>query len=115
MIPTPAMTGGGAAAALATLGERLPTGGVSTPHAARELETVFLVQLLQVMRKTVPQSDFLPKSAERDVYDGMFDRTIAEAMAAGDPLGFERALKVPGQPADTATGKKDRASQGGLR
>lgn len=116
MSPFPAMaSGSGAAAALASLGERLPTGTGSTPHVARELETIFLTQLLQVMRKTVPQSDFLPKSAERDVYDGMFDRTVAEAMASQDPLGFERALKVPGNPPDTDVGKNPSWSQGGHR
>ena len=115
-MPTPVVPGvEGAAAALAGLGDRLPRQGESTPRVARELETVFLSQLLQVMRKTVPENDYLPKSAERDVYDGLFDRTIAESMSASDPLGFERALKVRNEAADTVPGMEERPSQGGLR
>jgi Rod binding domain-containing protein len=93
--------GAGAAAALANLGASFPTGRTTTQKVSRELETVFLTQLLQTMRKTVPQSDFLPKSPERDVYDGMFDRTMAETIAQQDPLGFDRSLKVSGTPADS--------------
>lgn len=115
MTPPVALGADGAAAALGALPERLPRPGERAPHAARELETVLFTQLLQVMRKTVPDNDYLPKSAERDVYDGMFDRTVAEAMAASDPLGFEQALKVPDQAADTVPGAEERASQGGLR
>ena len=61
-------------------------GGVE--QAARQLEVTFLTQLLQAMRKTVPESDFLPKSPERDVYNGAFDTAAAEALAAQDPLGI---------------------------
>lgn len=99
-------SGGGAAAALAGLGASFPDGKVPAKRVAKELETVFLTQLLQSMRKTLPQSDFLPKSAERDVYDGMFDRTVAETMAAQDPLGFERSFKIPEPSADSRTGGK---------
>ncbi len=107
--------GAGAAAALANLGAQLPTGRTTTQKVTRELETVFLSQLLQTMRKTVPQSDFLPKSPERDVYDGMFDRTIAETMAQQDPLGFDRALKVSGTPADSPNASKVSTGGEGLR
>ena len=105
--------GAGAAAALANLGTSLPTGRTTTQKVTRELETVFLTQLLQTMRKTVPQSDFLPKSAERDVYDGMFDRTIAETIAKQDPLGFDRSLKVSGTPADSPTASKTSTAREG--
>ena len=98
---SPLDAGAGAAELLANLGTSVPTGHTTTQKVTRELETVFLTQLLQTMRKTVPQSDFLPKSPERDVYDGMFDRTIAETMARQDPLGFDRSLKVPETPADS--------------
>ncbi|MFN8542735.1 MAG: hypothetical protein U0807_00775 [Candidatus Binatia bacterium] len=60
--------------------------------AGRELETTFLTQLLGALRKTVPQSDFLPRSPSRDVFDGVFDRAVAEAMAARDPLGVVKTM-----------------------
>ncbi len=59
---------------------------------AHELSVVFLTQLLQVMRRTVPDSGMLPKSPARDVYEGAFDRSVAEAMAVRDPLGLVHAL-----------------------
>ena len=68
-------------------------GGVKgVEQAAQQLEVTFLTQLLQAMRKTVPESDFLPRSAEGDVYNGAFDTAIAESLAARDPLGLVPAL-----------------------
>ena len=86
--------------------------------AARELEVVFFTQLLQAMRRTVPESDLLPRSPERDVYDGMFDRSVAEAMAARDPLGLVQTLggsglKPHGGPADTRDGGPGSGNPGG--
>jgi Rod binding domain-containing protein len=60
--------------------------------AAIELQSLFLTQLLRAMRATVPENDLLPRSPMRDAYEGMFDRSVAEALAAGDPLGLVRAL-----------------------
>ncbi len=83
--------------------------------AVGELEVMFLTQLIQAMKKTVPENDFLPPSPARSVYEGAFDRTVAEAMAAGDPLGLGRTLgeapglKVAPDSADTVT---DRKAQG---
>ena len=85
--------------------------------AAKELEVLFLAQLLAAMRKTVPESDFLPRAPERSVYDGMFDRAVAEAMAAGDPLGLvprlgNDGLKIPNGRADTPVGSRQAAVRG---
>ena len=84
----------------------------ATPEAARQVETLFLTQLLKEMRKTVPDSDFLPRSAEREVYEGAFDEAVAGAIAKGDPLGLVARLggaplKNSGPPADTAVGKQE--------
>ncbi len=80
-------------------------------RAARELEAVFLTLVLRAMRRTVPESDFLPKAPSRDVYDGMFDRAVAETLAAEDPLGLVPALtpkaglKSGPEPADDRGGR----------
>jgi Rod binding domain-containing protein len=82
--------------------------------AAGELEVMFLTQLLREMRRTVPQSDFLPPSPARTVYEGAFDRAVAGAMAERDPLGLVRTLgeapelKFTGARADTDVGHQDR-------
>ena len=79
------------------------------PAAAKALEVLFLTQLLRAMRKTIPENDLLPRSPARDVYEGVFDRTVAAAMAERDPLGMvhsigEGVLKPGPEPADTAVG-----------
>ena len=91
---------------------RRAPGGAQSPAAretaARAVEVMFLTQLVKAMRDTVPESDFLPRSPARSVYEGVFDRTLAESIAERDPLGFVRsiagppALKSAGDPADTA-------------
>ena len=76
------------------------------PAAAKELEVVFLTQLLRAMRKTIPENDLLPRAPARDVYEGVFDRSVAASMAEQDPLGIVRGigLKVGAGPADTKVG-----------
>jgi Rod binding domain-containing protein len=87
--------------------------------AAGELQVLFLTQLIRALRATVPESDFLPASPSRSLYEGAFDRSIAEAMAAGDPLGLVRTLgeapdlKISRQPADTAVGSQKAGSHEG--
>lgn len=90
--------------------------GMARREAARQVEALFLTQLLKAMRRTIPQNDFLPRSPARDVYEGMFDRSIAEAIGKGDPLGLvERLGAEPGgglkdlrQPADSGVGDQKR-------
>lgn len=90
-----------------------PRGPEARRAAATELQVMFLTQLIKAMRRTVPESDFLPRSPARDVYEGVFDRSVAEAMAARDPLGLVRTLaggdglKFEEHPADTVTGDQD--------
>ncbi len=88
--------------------ERQPA-AKAAPAAAKEVEVLFLTQLLRAMRKTIPENDLLPRSPARDVYEGVFDRTVAAAMAERDPLGMvhsisEGVLKPGPEPADTAVG-----------
>jgi Rod binding domain-containing protein len=71
---------------------RRAPGDRARTEAARELEVTFLTEMLGAMRKTVPESDFLPRAPSRDVYDGLFDRAVAEAMATRDPLGVVKAM-----------------------
>jgi Rod binding domain-containing protein len=66
--------------------------GAARRAAATELETVFMGQLLAALRKTVPESDYLPASPSRQVYEGAFDRAVAESLAARDPLGLVRLM-----------------------
>ena len=80
-------------------------------RAIKELEVVLFAQMLSAMRKTVPDNDFLPRSPSRDIYDGAFDRSVAEKLAETDPLGLTRTLgqallKSEVEAADSSDGKK---------
>jgi Rod binding domain-containing protein len=91
---------------------RRAAGGDARRVVAAELQVLFLSQLLGAMRRTIPESDFLPRSPARSVYEGIFDRSIASALAAGDPLGLVRllggdpALKSSGPSADKPVGSQ---------
>lgn len=82
--------------------------------AARELQVVFLTQLMEAMRRTVPDSGLTEASPARKVYEGAFDRVVAETLARNDPLGMvqqlgkpadSRELKVLEKAAETASGQ----------
>jgi Rod binding domain-containing protein len=80
-------------------------------RAVKELEVVLFAQMLAAMRKTIPENDLLPRSPSRDVYDGAFDRAVAEKLAENDPLGLTRTLgqellKSRVEAADSSDGKK---------
>jgi len=90
---------------------RRATGPKATQAAAKELEVVFLSQLIQAMKKTIPKNDFLPEAPSRETFDGVFDRTMASAIAERDPLGLVAKLSGPGlkesaNSADTMKGRE---------
>jgi hypothetical protein len=74
--------------------------------AARELQVAFFTQLIEALRRTLPEDSedsLLPRSPTRDVYDGLFDRELASMLVANDPLGLVARLgdggeKEPGGP-----------------
>lgn len=60
--------------------------------AALALEQTFFAQLLEAMRRTIPESGLFPRSPMRTTYEGMFDRAISEKLAESDPLGLVAQL-----------------------
>jgi hypothetical protein len=106
--PAPLGAGDADAGRLDAIRRLPPTAGKAA--AAGELQVMFLTQLMQAMRRTIPENDFLPPSPARSVYEGAFDRAVANSMAERDPLGLvasmggERGLKVAPPPTDTVTG-----------
>ncbi|MDQ7001364.1 MAG: rod-binding protein [Ghiorsea sp.] len=66
-----------------------------------QFESMFLQQMMSAMRKTIPESDFLPRGYADSVYDSMMDQAIAESGSKQAPLGLAmnmyRQLERDGQ------------------
>lgn len=71
--------------------------------AAHELGEVFFTQLIAALRQTLPDGLF-PKVPGRDVYESMFDRQLAQELAAEDPLGLVEQLAPEAEGAGSVAG-----------
>ncbi len=60
--------------------------------ACCQFESVFLQQMMAAMRKTVPESESLPRGYANDMYDGMMDQAIAESGSKKAPLGLAMSM-----------------------
>ncbi|MEA3241269.1 MAG: rod-binding protein [Pseudomonadota bacterium] len=56
--------------------------------ACRQLESLFLSQLLQEMRKTVPQGGAIPENNGASLYQSLFDNHLADLMAKQQAAGL---------------------------
>lgn len=57
-----------------------------------QLESLFIFQLLQTMRKTVPNSGLFEKGFVHDLYHSLFDQEIAQQIARRGGLGLQSFL-----------------------
>ena len=56
--------------------------------AARQFESLFIQQMLQGMRDTVPESDLIDGGLAEEIYEGMLDQEYAEKMAESGNMGL---------------------------
>lgn len=68
-------------------GQKVPASELH--ETSRQFESVFVRQLLKVMRETVPESDFLDSGMAGNVYSGMLDDRLANVAAEGGGIGLE--------------------------
>lgn len=60
--------------------------------ACCQFEAMFLQQMMAAMRKTVPESEFLPRGYADNMYEGMMDQAIAESGSKHAPLGLATSI-----------------------
>lgn len=65
-----------------------PVKASALKQVSEEFEAVFVRQLLEIMRQTVPKSDFLQRGLADDIYTGMMDSELASSAAHGGGLGL---------------------------
>ncbi len=69
--------------------------------ACCQFEAMFLQQMMSAMRKTIPESELLPRSYADSMYESMMDQAISESGSKQAPLGLAlnmyRQLQNDGQ------------------
>jgi flagellar protein FlgJ len=53
-----------------------------------EIESLFISQLLQFMRRTVPQGGLWGKGPGKDIYETLFDQELSKSLAKRGGLGL---------------------------
>ena len=64
----------------------------SRAHAARQLASLFIYQLLREMRKTVPKSGLWDGGRAQEIYEQMIDERLAEEIAGTNQLGLTKMI-----------------------
>jgi flagellar protein FlgJ len=70
-----------------------PGRGADNAKAAKEMEALFVVQLLKAMRKTVPESGLLTGGRGEEIMRSIQDESLAQAVAARGGLGLAETLE----------------------
>lgn len=75
-------------------------------NACQEFEAVFIKQMLDAMRQTVPQKGILDGGIAQNIYKDMLYQQYADKMAKTANLGLARVLynQLSGRPLETAIG-----------
>jgi len=61
-------------------------------NVAKDFEAMFLQQMLEAMRKTIPESKEHPKSYADGMYASMMDQAVAKAGSERAPLGLAMTI-----------------------
>lgn len=60
--------------------------------AFKDLEALFINELLKEMRKSIPDDGLFEKNHEREIYEGMLDSVFSEAMAESGQFGIAKQI-----------------------
>jgi flagellar protein FlgJ len=64
----------------------------SLRESSRQLESLFVMEMLKAMRKTIPEGGLFEKSTSTEIYQEMLDMETAKATVAGPGLGIADAI-----------------------
>ena len=59
---------------------------------SQQFEAIFLRQMLQAMRKTIPSGGLLERGLQMEVYESMFDEKVADRMAQRNQIGLANLI-----------------------
>lgn len=61
-------------------------------QAARDFEELFVNLLLKTMRSSLPKSEFIESSFQKEMFEGMLDEAYAKEIAKGQGLGIAKMV-----------------------
>jgi peptidoglycan hydrolase FlgJ len=56
--------------------------------ACTDFESIFLNQILQAMRQTIPHGGFLKEGPEKDIFQPLFDQELSRSLAKRKGMGL---------------------------
>ncbi len=65
---------------------------VKLKKACQDFEAIILQQMLTAMRKSVPKDTLMGSSYSQDMYQSMYDESLATEMASGKGIGLADVL-----------------------
>jgi len=73
-------------------GAALKRGGPDNAQAAKEMEALFVTQLVKAMRKTVPESGLMSGGRGEETMRSFQDEALGQAVAERGGLGLAKSL-----------------------
>ena len=60
--------------------------------ACADFESIFIRQILQSMRQTIPEGGFIKGGPEKEIFQSLFDEELSKKIAGGRGWGLGRML-----------------------
>ncbi len=61
-------------------------------EVSRQFEAIFVRQMLQAMRKTIPEGGILQRGLQMEIYENMFDDKVAAQISERNQLGLAKLI-----------------------